>query len=74
MRKTCRLLPPLLVSLAMAACSVAWLHGGILHYEAEGRLPYYLSKGSLLAKLYDSDYLDLGMFQAPGIKLFFRFS
>jgi hypothetical protein len=57
----------------MAAASVAWLHGGVLHYEMEGRLPYYLSNGPLLGKLYDSDYLDLGMFQARELSYLFDY-
>ena len=51
----------------------AWHRGGVLHYEVEGRLPYYLSGGSLPGKLYDSDYLDLGMYQARELSYFFDY-
>jgi hypothetical protein len=67
------LLLPLLVSLVMAICSVFWQHGGFLHYEVEARLPYYLSDGSLPGKIYDSDYLDGGMYQARELSYFFDY-
>ncbi|HEY3860423.1 MAG TPA: hypothetical protein VGO59_00935 [Verrucomicrobiae bacterium] len=64
---------PCLVSLALAFCSAAWQHGGFEHYEVEGRMPYYLSHGSLASKIYDSDYLDYGMFQARELSNFFDY-
>jgi len=67
------LLFPLLVAMVMAICSVVWQHGGVLHYEIEVRLPYYLSNGSLPGKLYDSDYLDWGMYQARELSCFFDY-
>jgi hypothetical protein len=67
------LLIPLLVSTVLAICSAAWHHGGVLHYEVEARLPYYLSDGSLPGKLYDSDYLDMGMYQARELSYFFDY-
>jgi hypothetical protein len=69
----CSLLLPLLVSVVMMTCSVLWLRGGVLHYEVEERLPYYLSDGSLLGKLYDSEYLDGGMYQARELSYFFDY-
>ena len=67
------LLFALLVSMVMMICSVVWQHGGVLYPEVESRLPYYLSHGSLLSKLYDSDYLDMGMYQARELSYFFDY-
>jgi hypothetical protein len=64
---------PLLISVIVAVCSVAWLHGGFLQYEGEARLPYYLSDRSLPAKLYDSDYLEMGMYQARELSYLFDY-
>jgi hypothetical protein len=61
------------VAAAMMACSVHWQHGGVLLYEYEIRLPYYLSDASLPCKLYDSDYLDAGMYQARELSYFFDY-
>jgi hypothetical protein len=67
------LLLPCLVAAALAICSIIRHHGGALHPEVEDRLPYYLSHGSLLAKLYDSDYLDWGMYQARELSYLFDY-
>jgi hypothetical protein len=67
------LLWPWLVAMALALCSILQHHGGALHPEVEDRLPYYLSRGSLLAKLYDSDYLDWGMYQARELSYLFDY-
>jgi hypothetical protein len=67
------LLFPLLVSIAMMIGSVVWQHGGVLSPEIESRLPYYLSHGSLPGKLFDSDYLDWGMYQARELSYFFDY-
>ena len=57
----------------MAALSIVCHHGGFLHYEAERRLPFYLSSGPVLEKLYDSDYLDWGLYQARELSCFFDY-
>ena len=57
----------------MMVWSVCWQHGGVLAPEIEDRLPYYLSDGSLPGKLYDSDYLERGMYQARELSYFFDF-
>ena len=44
------LLLPLLIALGMALGSAAVQHGGILHYEVEKRLPYYLSNAPCSTK------------------------
>lgn len=67
------LLIPLLVCLVLTCLSAAWHHGGVLHYEVEVRLPYYLSHGPLLNKLYDSNYLDDSMYQARELSYLFDF-
>ena len=64
---------PLLVALVMTVISVACRHGGVLYYEIVARLPYYLSHGPLLNKLYDSDYLDGGMYQARELSYLFDY-
>ena len=64
---------PLLVAAVMMICSVVCQHGGVLYWETEARLPYYLSQGSLPDKIYDSDYLDAGMFQARELSYFFDY-
>ncbi len=57
----------------MVMCSVVCLHGGFLHFEVQARLPYYLSDRSLPARLYDSDYLEMGMYQARELSCFFDY-
>jgi hypothetical protein len=59
--------------MVMMTCSIAWQHGGVLHPEIEKRLPYYLSHGPLLDKLYDSEYLDGNMYQARELSYFFDY-
>jgi hypothetical protein len=67
------LLPPLLVCVVMTVFSVLCQHGGFLHPEIEGRLPYYVAGGSLWSKLYDSDFLDGGMYQARELSYLFDY-
>jgi len=53
------------VCLIMAALSIAYHHGGMLHPELESRLPFYLSDRPLLNKLFDSNgVIDSGLYRA----------
>jgi hypothetical protein len=67
------LLHAILLSIFLAACSIWYHHGGILHPEMELRLPFYLSNKPLLNKLYDSRVLDLDLFRARELSYFFDF-
>ena len=67
------LLMPLLVCLVMIVVSILWQHGGVLYPEIDGRLPFYASGGSLWSKLYDSDFLEGGMYQARELSYFFDY-
>lgn len=64
---------PLLVAGIMVICSLAWSGGGVLQPELQVRLPYYLSSRPLLNKLFDSDTLDFGMYQARELSYFFDY-
>jgi len=59
--------------MVMMLCSIASQRGGVLYPEIEGRLPYYLAHGSLLGKIYDSDYRDWGLYQARELGDFFDY-
>lgn len=67
------LLLPLALSLVMSALSIYCHHGGVLHYEAERRIPFYLSDAPVLVKLYDSDYIEGGLYQARELSYFFDY-
>jgi hypothetical protein len=73
MKRHLSLLLPLLVSLAMTVLSIHAQHGGVLHPEMEARLSYQLSDKPLTHKLYDSEKLDQGMYQARELSYFFDY-
>jgi len=62
-----------LVSMILATGSILYHHGGIIHPEIQTYLPYYLSDGPLINKLYDSKVLDQDMYQARELSYFFDF-
>jgi hypothetical protein len=57
----------------MMSLSILCHHGGTVHPEMEVRLPYYLSQKPLWSKIYDSDVLDGGMYQARELSYFFDY-
>ena len=63
----------MLLSCLFALISILNSHGGILHPEADIRLPFYLSDIPLLNKLFDSRVLDQGLYRARELSYFFDF-
>ena len=63
----------LLLSVLAAGCSIAFQKGGILHPECAAFLQHYLSDNHLLNKIYDSNVVDIGCFQARDLSFFFDY-
>lgn len=64
---------PLIVAAVMIIVSVLCQRGGSLHYEIEKRLPFYLSEKPLIQKVFDSEELDSGMYQARELSYAFDY-
>jgi Flp pilus assembly protein TadD len=63
----------IIFSCLFALISVVNHHGGVLHNEVELRLPFYMSDVPLPNKLFDSQILDMDMYQARELSYFLDF-
>lgn len=71
-RKLLWIVPVLLIAV-MTAVSIAAQHGGILHPEIDFRLPVYLSSRPLPKIIFDSNVMELGMYQARELSYLFDY-
>ena len=63
----------LLLSLVLAALSIAYHHGGILHPELQVRIPFYLSDRPILNKLYDNRIVEDNLYVGRELSYVFDF-
>ena len=57
-------LPVVLISLGFIVASIIAMHGAFIHPELYDRIPHLLSHKGFLSKIYDSQVMDYGMYQA----------